>query len=148
MRCPVCQHEDTRVVDSRESDGGDSIRRRRSCQACNHRFSTLERVEQKLPWIVKKDGRREAFDRDKVLRGLALACRKRPVTPEALELAVGRVEQALVDLRENEVPSTQLGGIVLAILREVDAVAWVRFASVYQAFDSPEQFGALIRGTE
>lgn len=144
MRCPVCQHEDSRVVDSRES--GDTIRRRRSCQACNHRFSTIERLEVKLPWIVKKDGRREAFDRDKVLRGMALACRKRPVEPATLEGAVQRVEQGLVELRENEVESTRLGGLVLEILREVDAVAWVRFASVYQAFDSPEQFGELIRG--
>ncbi|MCB9689098.1 MAG: transcriptional repressor NrdR [Alphaproteobacteria bacterium] len=148
MRCPACQHEDSRVVDSRETEGGDTIRRRRSCQACNHRFSTVERVEQKVPWIVKKDGHREAFDRDKVLRGMALACRKRPVSAETLEIAAARVEQSLVELRENEVPSTQLGGIVLAILREVDAVAWVRFASVYQAFDSPEQFGELIRGAE
>ncbi|MCA9492889.1 MAG: transcriptional repressor NrdR [Myxococcales bacterium] len=148
MRCPACQHEDSRVVDSRETEGGDTIRRRRSCQACNHRFSTVERVEQKVPWIVKKDGHREAFDRDKVLRGMALACRKRPVSTETLEEAAARVEQRLVELRENEVPSTQLGGIVLTILREVDAVAWVRFASVYQAFDSPEQFGELIRGAE
>jgi transcriptional repressor NrdR len=106
----------------------------------------VERLEVKLPWVVKKDGRREAFDRDKVLRGLVLACRKRPVSPAELEAAALRVEQALVDLRENEVESTRLGGIVLDILRQVDAVAWVRFASVYQAFDSPEQFGELIRG--
>lgn len=145
MRCPACQHEDSRVVDSRES--GDGIRRRRSCQACGHRFSTVERTELKLPWIVKKDGRREAFERQKVAKGIALACRKRPVGPAEIEAAVGRVEQALVETRENEVPSTHVGAIVMDVLRRLDAVAYVRFASVYQEFESVEQFGAAIRET-
>lgn len=143
MRCPACHHEDSRVVDSRES--GDGIRRRRACQACGHRFSTVERIELKLPWIVKKDGRREAFERQKVAKGIALACRKRPVGPAEIEAAVGRVEQALVETRENEVPSTKVGAIVMDVLRGLDAVAYVRFASVYQEFESVEQFGAAIR---
>ncbi len=133
------------MIDSRES--GDGIRRRRACQACGHRFSTVERIELKLPWIVKKDGRREAFERAKVLKGIALACRKRPVGPAELESAVGKVEQALVECRENEVPSTRVGAIVMEVLRGLDAVAYVRFASVYQEFESLEQFGAAIRET-
>jgi transcriptional repressor NrdR len=145
MRCPSCQHEDTRVVDSRES--GEGIRRRRACQACGVRFSTVERVETKLPWVVKKDGRREVFERDKVQQGMALACRKRPVGPAELEAAVARVEQALVETREAEVGSRRVGEIVMAVLRELDAVAYVRFASVYQEFESVEQFQAAIRET-
>lgn len=143
MRCPACHHEDSRVVDSRES--GEGIRRRRACQACGHRFSTVERIELKLPWIVKKDGRREAFERQKVAKGIALACRKRPVGPAEIEAAVGRVEQALVETRDNEVPSTKVGAIVMDVLRGLDAVAYVRFASVYREFESVEQFGAAIR---
>lgn len=132
-------------MDSRES--GEGIRRRRACQSCGIRFSTVERVELKLPWVVKKDGRREAFERAKVAKGIALACRKRPLGPEALEAAVARVEQALVETREPEVPSTRVGEIVMGVLRGLDAVAYVRFASVYQAFESVEQFQAAIRET-
>jgi transcriptional repressor NrdR len=143
MRCPACQHDDTRVVDSRES--GDGIRRRRSCQRCNHRFSTVERPEIRLPWVVKKDGRREVFERDKVAKGMALACRKRPIGPAELDAAVARVEAALVEIREPEVASERIGEIVMEVLRGLDAVAYVRFASVYRAFESVEQFGLAIR---
>jgi transcriptional repressor NrdR len=142
MRCPACQHADSRVVDSR--DVGDAIRRRRSCLACGHRFSTLERLEQRLPWVVKKDGRREPFSRDKVLHGIALACRKRPIDADALQAAVSQVEQALVELREPEVPSSKVGEIVMDVLKGLDAVAYVRFASVYRQFESVEQFAAIL----
>ena len=143
MRCPVCQHADTRVVDSRES--GDGIRRRRSCLQCNPRFSTVERPEVRLPWVVKKDGRREVFERDKIAKGMALACRKRPIGPEEIDAAVGRVEAALVDIREPEIPSERIGEIVMEVLRGLDAVAYERYASVYRAFESVEQFGAALR---
>lgn len=142
MKCPACQHEDSRVIDSR--DVGDNIRRRRSCQACGYRFSTIERIEQRLPMIVKKDGRREPFIRDKVLNGIELACRKRPIEAAALQEAVQQVEQALIDLRESEVPSARVGDVVLAVLRRLDAVAYVRFASVYGQFESVEQFAAIL----
>ncbi|MEQ1503143.1 MAG: transcriptional regulator NrdR [Myxococcota bacterium] len=142
MRCPACQHPDSRVVDSR--DVGDAIRRRRSCLACGHRFSTLERLEQRLPWVVKKDGRREPFARDKVLHGIALACRKRPIDAQGLANAVQQVEQLVVELREAEVPSTKIGEVVLEVLRGLDEVAYVRFASVYRQFEDAAQFAAIL----
>jgi transcriptional repressor NrdR len=142
MKCPACQREDTRVIDSR--DVGDTIRRRRSCLACSYRFSTIERTEQRVPMIVKKDGRREPFLRDKVLHGIELACRKRPIDAAALQEAVQQVEQALVDLRESEVRSSKVGDIVLSVLRGMDPVAYVRFASVYRQFESVEQFAAIL----
>lgn len=142
MRCPACQHEDSRVIDSR--DVGDNIRRRRSCQACGYRFSTLERIEQRLPMIVKKDGRREPFLREKVLHGIELACRKRPIDAPALQDAVIQVEQRLIDMRESEVAAARVGEVVMAVLRKVDAVAFVRFASVYREFESVEQFAAIL----
>ncbi|MEN0061513.1 MAG: transcriptional regulator NrdR [Myxococcota bacterium] len=142
MRCPACQHDESRVIDSRTIR--DAIRRRRSCQACGHRFSTLERVELKLPWIVKKQGGREPFQRDKVLHGIALACRKRPVDAEQLDEAVRQVEQRLIGLRKNEVSAEAVGRIVMDVLREVDEVAYVRFASVYQEFESVEKFAEIV----
>jgi transcriptional repressor NrdR len=143
MRCPRCQHEDTKVIDSRTS--GDSIRRRRECLQCGERFTTHERLEQRVPWIVKKDGRREPFAREKVLHGIALACRKRPIDADAMEELVRRVETQLENLRESEVPSTKIGELVMNVLRDVDEVAYVRFASVYREFESAEQFVETIR---
>lgn len=142
MRCPACQHPDSRVVDSRTA--GDAIRRRRSCLECGNRFTTLERVEVRLPWILKKDGRREPFSHDKVLHGIVLACRKRPIDPDQLQGAVQLVEARLVALRKPEVTSAEVGGVVMDVLREVDAVAYVRFASVYREFESIEQFADAI----
>lgn len=142
MQCPSCQHPDSRVVDSRES--GDAIRRRRSCLACGHRFTTLERTELRLPWVVKKDGRREPFSRDKVLHGLALACRKRPIDADRLLQAVQEIELRLAEGRESDVSSSQVGEAVMSVLREIDAVAYVRFASVYREFESVEQFAEAI----
>lgn len=146
MRCPECQHADTKVVDSRTS--GDAIRRRRECLQCGARFTTHERVERPMLWVVKKDGSREPFDRDKLLRGLSLACRKRPVTPARLEAVVRQLEQELDVNREGEVTSTAVGEAALALLRDVDEVAWVRFASVYRAFESVDQFVDLVRPHE
>jgi transcriptional repressor NrdR len=142
MKCPACHHPDSRVVDSR--DTGDAIRRRRSCLGCGHRFTTLERLEIRLPWVVKRDGRREPFNRDKVLNGIALACRKRPIDADRLAAAVQQVELAVVDLREAEVSSAAVGEVVMATLKGMDAVAYVRFASVYRQFESVEQFAAFL----
>jgi transcriptional repressor NrdR len=138
MRCPVCDAEDSKVVDSRTSQ--DAVRRRRECLRCGERFTTHERVERRAVWIVKKDGRKEPFSRDKVLSGVALACRKRPVDAAQMEALAERVEAALDARRDAEIPSAVVGEAVLDALREVDEVAWVRFASVYRAFDSVEQF--------
>ena len=142
MNCPVCRNLDSKVLDTRTS--GDGIRRRRQCLACNHRFTTHERYELKLPLVVKRTGQREPFDRDKVLRGLRTACRKRPVNAETLEEACDRLEQSLVATGLPEVASSVIGRLVLDELQRIDLVAYVRFASVYLDFQSPAEFGALL----
>ena len=144
MLCPACSHDQDRVVDSRSTREGAAIRRRRECSVCGTRFTTFERIEQRLPWVTKKSGGRQPFSRDKVLHGIALACRKRPVSPEEMERAVRQVEQRLVALREPEVTSDRVGEAVMNVLRDLDHVAYVRFASVYQQFDSIEQFAELV----
>lgn len=141
MRCPACSHEESRVIDSRTS--AESIRRRRQCANCGARFTTHERRERRLPWIRKRDGRREPYSREKVLHGLSLAVRKRKIEPGTLDAAVDRVEAALEG--PAEIPASAVGEAVMAVLREVDAVAYVRFASVYQQFESVEQFIEAIR---
>lgn len=143
MRCPGCQHSESRVIDSRGA--ADSIRRRRECVECGERFTTHERVDRQPPWILKKDGRREPFRRQKVLHGIGLACRKRPID-EATQLdAVRAVEDRLIGLRVEDVPSAAVGQVVMEVLREVDDVAYLRFASVYREFESVEQFVETIR---
>ena len=143
MKCPVCHDEESRVVDSRTA--GDSIRRRRQCAGCDARYTTHERIEYRVPWVVKKDGRREPFSRDKVLHGIVLACRKRPVDMSAMEDAVKDVEAKLELLREAEVPSSVVGAAVMHVLQEVDQVAHVRFASVYREFENVDQFIEAIK---
>jgi transcriptional repressor NrdR len=137
----VCSHEESRVVDSRTS--AESIRRRRQCAQCGARFTTHERRERRLPWIRKRDGRREPYSREKVLHGLSLAVRKRNIEPGMLDAAVDQIEAALEG--PTEIPASAVGEAVMAVLREVDAVAYVRFASVYQQFESVEQFIEAIR---
>lgn len=143
MNCPVCRNLDTKVLDTRTS--GDGIRRRRQCLACNQRFTTHERYELKLPLVMKRDGQREPFDRDKVLRGLRTACRKRPVDADTLDEAVDRLEQALVATGLPEVASAVIGRLVLDELLRIDHVGYVRFASVYLDFKSPSEFLALLQ---
>ncbi len=145
MRCPKCHFPDSKVIDSRTS--GDSIRRRRECLAegCAERFTTHERLEARIPWIVKKDGRREPFARDKVYRGISLAGRKRPIEPATIDEAVRKVEAFLEGLRETEVPSAVVGQAVMDVLKDIDQVAYIRFASVYQEFESVEKFVETIR---
>jgi transcriptional repressor NrdR len=123
----------------------DSIRRRRECQACSARFTTHERLERRMPWVVKKDGTKELFSTDKVLNGLRLACRKRPIGAEGLEDLVRLVEDRVDGLRLAEVQSAEVGEAVMLVLRDVDEVAYVRFASVYRAFENVDQFVETIR---
>lgn len=142
MDCPSCQNPDTRVVDSREAV--DSIRRRRECQACGHRFTTFERVEFRLPDVVKRDGRKQHFNRDKLLSGLRLACRKRPVGEEELDAACARVERELAR-RQGDVTTREVGELALVELRKLDDVAYLRFASVYHEITTPADFLEVLR---
>ncbi len=134
MRCPFCHAEDTRVIETRANDEQGTIRRRRECQDCRRRFTTYERHEEPQLYVIKKDGRRELFDRQKLLDGITKACQKRPVSREAIEDAVYEIERALRDALKDEVPSGALGDLVMSRLRTLDAVAYVRFASVYKEF--------------
>ncbi|MES2091444.1 MAG: transcriptional regulator NrdR [Pseudomonadota bacterium] len=147
MRCPFCGNLDTQVVETRDSDEGDSIRRRRRCNACDKRFTTYERAEIELPAIVKRDGRRTDYERAKLKGSLMLALRKRPVSAQAVEAAIEAIEARLRQSGEKEVDSTQLGEWVMKELRKLDKVAYVRFASVYRSFDDVSEFVAAIKET-
>lgn len=142
MRCPFCGTLDNKVIDSRLSHGGETTRRRRECVACGRRYTTYEKVELALPSVVKKDGRRQPFDREKLMRGLRRACVKRPVSEEALEQLLDDLERQLSERGEAEVPSAEVGRLVLAALRSLDQVAYVRFASVYRDFKDVHEFMA------
>jgi transcriptional repressor NrdR len=144
MRCPFCGHIEDKVVDSRESREGDAIRRRRECLKCGRRFTSYERLEEVPILIVKKDGRREPFDHQKLLRGIMSACQKRPVSLGRLEEAAGDIHAKLMESPDREVPSRQLGELVMDALKQIDSVAYVRFASVYRDFkDLPDFVRAL-----
>lgn len=140
MRCPYCSSLDNKVVDSRIGKEGDSIRRRRECLKCEGRFTTYERVEEILPSVIKKDGRREPFDRLKILNGLKKACEKRPVSVEALEKTVDDIERSLQERGLKEIPSSVIGEEVMNRLHDIDEVAYVRFASVYRSFKDINEF--------
>ena len=140
MRCPFCRTDNDRVIDSRAGDDGTSIRRRRECVACRRRFTTYERVERQLLAVVKKGGDREPFDRDKTKRGLAKACWKRPVTEDEIEGVVAALEAELYGNYESDVPSRVLGERLMELLRTLDQVAFVRFASVYREFKDVRDF--------
>jgi transcriptional repressor NrdR len=147
MRCPFCGHPETQVVETRDSDEGDSTRRRRKCASCDKRFTTYERAEIELPAIVKRDGRRTDFDRAKLKGSMMIALRKRPVSAEALDGALEAIEARLRQSGEKEISSTQLGEWVMHELRRLDKVAYVRFASVYRSFDDVSEFVAAIKET-
>jgi transcriptional repressor NrdR len=134
MRCPFCSATEDKVVDTRPSDNEQIIRRRRECVGCSRRFTTYERIEEVLPLVIKKDGRREPYDRAKLMAGLKKACEKRPVPIETLEKTLDQIERSLQEMGDKEVASTKIGDAVLAKLREIDEVAYVRFASVYLSF--------------
>jgi len=140
MRCPFCGNGEDRVVDSRESREGDVIRRRRECTRCERRFTSYEKIES-LPFlVVKRDQRREPFDRMKLMRGLQVACRKRPVSQDALERVADSIETSMNDSSEREISSRDIGAMVMSRLRQLDPVAYVRFASVYRNFEDVESF--------
>jgi len=140
MKCPFCSFLDSKVVDSRNGKGGTSIRRRRECLKCNRRFTTYERIEETNLVIVKKDGRREGFDRSKIIDGLEKACEKRPISVELIENLVSDLERELQETGEREVNSNVIGEILISKLYEIDEVAYVRFASVYRSFKDVNQF--------
>jgi transcriptional repressor NrdR len=148
MRCPFCGHLEDRVVDSREAQDGQATRRRRECLGCERRYTTYERIEESLPALVKKDGRREAFDRRKVLEGLRRACQKRPVSQERIDEMATQVERRLQETGEREVPSSSVGELVMELLRAEDPVAYVRFASVYRDFRDVGEFTAAVLGLQ
>lgn len=145
MRCPFCSHEDTQVAETRESDEGDVIRRRRRCPSCDKRFTTYERAELAMPAVVKKDGSRSEFDRSKIRASMLLALRKRPVSTDQVDAALGRIEEKLLATAANEVPSTKIGEMVMRELKKLDKVAYVRFASVYRSFEGVDEFSRLIK---
>ncbi len=140
MRCPFCHDLDNRVIDSRLTKDNEVIRRRRECGACERRFTTYERVEEVLPLLVKKDDRREVFDRLKVVTGLKKACEKRPVSAQAIEDAADRIERFVQEKGDKEIPSSVVGEAVMSELHKLDQVAYVRFASVYRSFQDVGEF--------
>ena len=144
MKCPFCDNIDTKVIDSRPTEDGHAIRRRRGCDACNRRFTTYEKVEEIILMVVKKDGKREAFDRSKVLNGIIKACEKRPVTMATMEAMVDNIEKTLNNTMEKEIESFYIGELIMEQLKNVDEVAYVRFASVYRQFTDVNTFIAEI----
>ena len=140
MNCPFCGHLNDKVIDSRESKEGDAIRRRRQCLACERRFTTYERIDEVPYMVIKKDGRREKFDRQKVLAGLLKACEKRPVSMGRLSELVDRVEAKVTDSADREISTIDIGEMLMETLRGLDKIAYVRFASVYREFQDAEAF--------
>jgi transcriptional repressor NrdR len=140
MRCPFCGHIEDKVVDSREAKDGDSIRRRRECLDCGRRFTSYERIDEIPYMVVKKDGKRESFDRNKVLAGLMRACEKRPISMTQLETIVDQIEKELQDSSDRELPTSEIGKIIMRSLKAIDKVAYVRFASVYLEFEDVSAF--------
>jgi len=148
MHCPFCGENDTRVIDSRLSGDGDSVRRRRECMICKERFTTFETAELNLPRIIKSDGVREPFWEDKLRAGFNRAIEKRPVASEAVEASINRIKKCLISLGEREVPSLKVGELVMAELQTLDQVAYVRFASVYKSFEDVNAFREVIDALE
>jgi transcriptional repressor NrdR len=140
MNCPFCSNSENRVIDSRLSKDGDAIRRRRECEACKKRFTTYEYVEEVLPVVIKKDGRREPFDRAKILTGIKKACEKRPISMDVIENVVERIEQTCQEYQLKEIPSSIVGEKIMEELHNLDGVAYVRFASVYREFRDVNDF--------
>ena len=140
MKCPFCNHLEDKVVDSRETKEGDTIRRRRECLGCERRFTTYERIDEVPYMVIKKDGRREKFDRQKVLGGLLKACEKRPISMAKLSDLVNRVESKVSDSPDREISTTEIGEFLMESLREMDKIAYVRFASVYRDFQDEQAF--------
>ncbi len=145
MRCPFCHSDDTQVMDTRVSDEGDSVRRRRRCASCDKRFTTYERAELSLPAIVKKNGSRVEYSHEKLVSSIRLALRKRPVSSDAVDDAIGRIEEKLMASGEKEIPSERVGELVMRELKRLDRVAYIRFASVYRSFADLESFESALK---
>jgi len=145
MKCPYCKADNTGVVDSRLSEDGDSVRRRRQCQDCGKRFTTYERVELQMPMVVKQNGNRTAYDREKIRTGFMRALHKRPVPTEYVDAAIARIEQRILALGEREIPSRVIGEMVMRELKKMDDVAYIRFASVYEDFQRVDDFRDAIQ---
>jgi transcriptional repressor NrdR len=140
MKCPFCQHDDTQVLDTRASEEGDTIRRRRRCASCDKRFTTYERIELTMPVVVKKNGNRTDFDKGKLRGSLQLALRKRPVSAESVDAAIQRIEEKLLSSGVREIMSSEIGELVMQELKRVDKIAYIRFASVYRSFEDVNEF--------
>jgi transcriptional repressor NrdR len=145
MKCPFCHHADTQVIDSRASDEGAVIRRRRRCLGCDKRFTTYERVELAMPTLIKRGGMRAEYDRNKLRASMLLALRKRPVPREAVDEAISRIEEKLLSAAQREVKSEKLGELVMRELKRLDKVAYIRFASVYRSFEDVDEFAEVVK---
>jgi len=145
MRCPFCSGDDTQVVDTRSNDGTNVIRRRRKCPKCDKRFTTYERVELRMPRLVKKGGSRTDFERSKLVGSMTLALRKRPVATEDVDAAVDRIEEKLRALGEREIPTSRVGDLVMRELAKLDKIGYIRFASVYRSFETPDDFREAVQ---
>lgn len=143
MRCPFCAHEDSQVKDSRPTDDGAAIRRRRQCEACGARFTTFERIQLRDVWVLKSEGRRQPFDRDKLARSIDIACRKRPIDPTRIEKLVSGIQRQIETGGEGEISSRAIGEMVMEALKGLDSVAYIRFASVYKDFGEARDFEAF-----
>ena len=144
MRCPFCGHEETQVKDSRPTEDNSSIRRRRQCPACGARFTTFERVQLRELMVIKKDNNRTVFDREKLVRSINISCRKRPVNPDKIELITNSIQRRLESSCETEIPTKVIGELVMDALKELDRVAYLRFASVYKDFQETDDFRKFI----
>ena len=145
MKCPFCGSDDTQVVDTRANLEANTVRRRRKCVTCEKRFTTYERVDLKMPRLVKKDGSRADFDREKLTASMRLALRKRPVATEAVDTAIDRIEEKLRALGEREIPTTRVGDLVMRELARLDKIGYIRFASVYRSFETPDDFREAVQ---
>jgi len=148
MRCPFCRSDDTKVVDSRLANEGFQVRRRRECLSCNERYTTYESAERNLPRVVKRDGRREPFNEEKLRKGVTLACEKRPVATDVLDATINRIIHQATSVGEREISAQSIGEWTMTELREVDQVAYVRFASVYRSFEDVQAFKDIIDRVE
>jgi transcriptional repressor NrdR len=145
MYCPFCPNEDTQVLDSRVSEDGRAVRRRRRCEKCDKRFTTYERRELTMPTLVKKDGSRVDYSRDKILGSMRLALRKRPVSADAVDAAIAQLEERVISLGEKELPTSRIGELVMRELKKLDKVAYIRYASVYRSFEDIESFESALK---
>ena len=145
MHCPFCTHEETQVLDSRVSEDGRVVRRRRRCEKCDKRFTTYERIELSMPTLVKKDGSRVEYSRDKIMGSMRLALRKRPVSSDALDEAIAHLEERVISLGEKEISTSRIGEMVMRELKRLDKVAYIRYASVYRSFEDIESFETALK---